>query len=607
MKLDTLARLQWPDSPNTEQHWQQLNQLLSQLSAAEKLWLAGFLAGQAQSPEQATTTNQVADQASEQAVLTILYGTQTGNSEGVARDLQSQAANAGLATEVLSLADFSVKQLPKKSHVALIISTHGEGEAPDDAEIFHEQLFAKKAPSLAHLHYSVLALGDSSYELFCHTGKEFDERLHELGAKRLLPRVDCDVDYESLAQQWQQDLLPVLEEALMSAAPAQNNITPLPLAPAKAPMTRVDKHHPVAAEVLAIQAITGRGSGKNTQHIELGIDPTLIQYQPGDSLGIWAHNDAAVVDALLHHWQLQGDEPHTFKEQHKTIRALLTEHIEITQISKPLVQFMAQHINDPALQTLAQSHQQFLEYCEGRQLLDLLHQFDAENQLGVERLLPELKAITPRLYSIASAQSVLDDEVHLTVNLDSATAHGHHGLASGLLCQRLAVDDRVSVYVEPNKHFKLPDDPKAPVIMIGPGTGVAPFRAFMQQRQAQSAPGDNWLFFGNPHFATDFLYQTEWLKWLNDGTLTRLNVAFSRDQADKVYVQDKLRAHAEAVWQWLQQGAHLYVCGDANRMAKDVEQTLLDIISQHGDMSQAEASAHLQGLKRQQRYQKDVY
>lgn len=612
MKLDTLAKLQWPDAANNGHHWQQLNHLLSQLSPAEQLWLAGFLAGQAQTRNQPTLAPDTASQPDDQPVLTILYGSQTGNGEGVAKALQARVESAGLAAELHSLADFTVKQLNKTTHVALVISTHGEGEAPDDAELFYEQLFSPKAPKLADLQYSVLALGDSSYELFCHTGKEIDERLTALGAKRLLPRVDCDVDYTTLAQQWQQDLLPVLEQSWPASTQPSCNITQLPVAQAPmdhsiSPSILVDKHHPVAAEVLAIQPITGRGSLKHTVHIELGIDPKLIQYQPGDSLGIWAHNDAAVVAALLKHWQLNGDEPHEFKGQAKSIRQLLTESVEITQISKPLVQFMAQQQPHPELQTMADVHAEFVAYCEGRQLLDLLLQFDPDNQLGVDHLLPQLKAITPRLYSIASAQSVLDDEIHLTVNLEDATVQGHHGLASGLLCQRLAVDDTVSVYVEPNKHFKPPDDPNAAMIMIGPGTGVAPFRAFMQHRHATGATGDNWLFFGNPHFATDFLYQTEWLKWLNDGTLAKLDVAFSRDQSDKVYVQHKLAAHASEIWQWLGQGAHLYVCGDANHMAKDVEQTLLDIISQQGQLSPAEAAQHLKALKRQHRYQKDVY
>ena len=606
MKLPELALSQWPHSSTTPPPWQQLSQLLEQLNHEQRLWLSGYLA--ASSQQNTTPVSQPSP--APQKHLTVLYGSQTGNGTRVARQLQAAAEQAGLATQLHSLADFSAKQLSKHSHVSLIISTHGEGEAPDDAEMFYEQLFGNKAPDLSHLSYSVLALGDSSYEWFCQTGKEIDEQLAKLGGKRMFKRHDCDVDYQDDADQWIEAQLPELKKALL-ADPNENNITTLPL-PGNLSTTANDQQlanrkSPHLAEITAIQSITGRGSSKNTHHIELTIDPEQIQYQPGDSLAILTNNNSQLVTALLNHWQIDADAEFQFKGNCHTIQELLTSQVEITQISKPFIQFMAQHIDDEQLQRLATSHQHFVDYCQNHQLLDLLQQFDPEATIGPQAALNQLKKITPRLYSIASSPAVFEDEVHLTVNLEAPTAAGYHGLASGFLCDRAQVGDEVAVYVEPNDNFRLPENNDTPIIMIGPGTGVAPFRAFLQHRQSQLAKGPHWLVFGNPNFATDFLYQAEWLKAIKNQTLQQLDVAFSRDQEHKIYVQDKLKSQAEQLWQWLQQGAHIYLCGDASRMAKDVEATLISIIAEQGKLDNQAASDYLTTLKRDNRYQKDVY
>ena len=601
--------LQWPENKTNGQQWQQLNVLLDQLDPDQKLWLSGFLAASARVTNTGTTPVITSEKGANKDKLTILFGSQTGNGESVAKNLQSQAEALGLATELFSLADITAKQLAKKTHITLVISTHGEGEAPDDAEQFYEQIFSNKAPDLSAIKYSVLALGDSSYELYCQTGKEIDQRLSELGATQIHERIDCDVDFEEPANQWITGLLPKIESELKQENPDANNITALPLhGLADAPgSTLASKQKPSLAEILTIQKITGRGSDKNTFHLELAIDPNVIQYKPGDSLGVWAHNGDESVEQLLQHWGLEGDEELSFKNHNEKAKKLLTEHIEITQISKPFVQYLATQINNTELQAMADSHQAYTDYCQDHQLLDLLLTFDPERKVSIQDSLLNLKSITPRLYSIASAQSIEEDELHLTINLEEATALGHYGLASGLLCHGAQVGDQVSVYVEPNANFRLPDDPETPIIMIGPGTGIAPFRSFLQQRQHQQANGKNWLVFGNPHFSTDFLYQTEWLKLQKSGFLQQLDVAFSRDQDHKVYVQDKLKSKASELWHWLEQGAHIYLCGDATRMAKDVENTLLEIISTQGSLSAEEAKHHLKILKRNNRYQKDVY
>ncbi len=368
-----------------------------------------------------------------------------------------------------------------------------------------------------------------------------------------------------------------------------------------------DKNNPYHAEILTVQKLTGRGSQKNTFHLELAIDPAIIQYRPGDSLGVLAHSSLEHIESLLRHWQLIGDELFTFKKQSAPIKDLLENQVEITQISKPFIKFMAEQLNDKKLTEMADSHEAFNAYAADHQLIDLLHEFDPEQKLVPQDCLNQLRAVTPRLYSIASAQSVFEDEVHLTINLEDPTPSGHLGLASGLLCHSLSVGDDIKVFVEPNQHFKLPENPDTPIILIGPGTGVAPFRSFLQERAENKASGENWLIFGNPKFETDFLYQTEWLKLQQQGVLNHIDVAFSRDQAHKIYVQHKLKQKSKEVWQWLQNGASLYLCGDATRMAKDVESSLIEIIAEQQAVSVEQASKYLKTLKREHRFQKDVY
>ncbi|TDR18404.1 sulfite reductase (NADPH) alpha subunit [Marinicella litoralis] len=600
--------IDWPQNNINPDQCAQLAKVLEQLDSSQKIWLSGYLAGNslatASFSEQVTETAAVKNHKAKK--LTILYGSQTGNGESVAKNLKSLATEAGLLTEIFSLADISVKQLVKKSLITLVISTHGEGEAPDDADIFYEQLFKKNAPDLTGLQYSVLALGDSSYEYYCQTGKDIDHRLNELGAKRIHERVDCDVDFEPASGQWIDDILVKVEDVIKPSPQDLGNITTLPIQNTES-LCVSNKSNPYEAEILTKQKLTGRGSDKNTYHIELAIDPTQVQYQPGDSVAVIADNNPNAVERLLKHWKLQGNEVVTFKQHTKNIKALLTEHIEITQISKPFVKFLSEQIENIELQNLANSHEAFNAYCEQKQLVNLLNEFDPGQKIDVKKSLGHLRAITPRLYSIASSQSIYDDEVHLTINLSNATANGHYGLASGLLCDRAKVGDKVKIYVEPNKHFKLPKNPTTPIILIGPGTGVAPFRAFLQERKEQQASGENWLFFGNPHFATDFLYQTEWLKLQQQGVLNEIDVAFSRDQTHKIYVQDKLKDKSQLIWSWIENDASIYLCGDANHMAKDVEQTLIDIISQHGNLSFGDAKTYLKKLKRTHKYQKDVY
>ncbi|MFC3193531.1 assimilatory sulfite reductase (NADPH) flavoprotein subunit [Marinicella sediminis] len=605
MSTNALTQLPQPDgSPIDPTIWLQLKQHINNLTTEQRWWLSGYLAALNHLPleQQPAVLNNPAPA----AVLTILYGSQTGNGKTIAEQLLRQASAMGISAQLHSMADYSLKKLAKDQWLSLVISTHGEGEAPDDAELFYEQLFSKRAPQLKGLHFNVLALGDSSYEWFCQTGKEIDKRLSELGGDRFAERLDCDVDYETSAADWISSTLETVKPELAEA----NNIAPFPVAQPLDQSTvsqLASKEDPQTAELVTIQKITGRGSVKDTYHLELAINPERIQYQPGDSLGIWADNDPNQVAQLLALLNLTGEEVLTFKDTKENIRTLLLKHIEITQVSKPLIQWLAQAGGDELIQQAASDHQSFIQYVADRQLLDVLSAQQSLLPDDPGLLLQQLKGITPRLYSIASSQTVHEDEVHLTINLASPSQSGFHGLASGLLCNRLTEGDELQVYVEPNRHFKLPANEAQNIIMIGPGTGIAPFRSFIQQRHELQHTGKNWLFFGNPNFATDFLYQTEWLKWHDQDVLNHLNLAFSRDQEDKHYVQHEIQREGERLWQWLDQGAAIYVCGDANRMAKDVEQALLAIFIEHGQLDSTEAKNHLTHLKREQRYQKDVY
>nr|WP_246172650.1 assimilatory sulfite reductase (NADPH) flavoprotein subunit [Marinicella rhabdoformis] len=582
---------------------QQVTQIIGQLNSQQKLWLSGYLAAAAQNSTEANPASTPVQLVHPKEKLSILFGSQTGNSETLAEALYQDCQSQGIAAELLSLADVTAKDLKKKSHVALIISTHGEGEAPDDAEIFYEQLFSKRAPELKHLHYSLLALGDSSYELFCHTGKEIDERLSSLGAQSISPRIDCDVDFNEDASRWHQDLLPKVKDTLSS------NITALPTASTlnQSPnlVSSYNRNKPYVAEVLQTQKITADDSDKYVYHIELAIDENAINYQAGDSVGIIAHNDEHLVDGIIELLVATEAEQVQVKDKNISLKEALTKQLEITQISKPFIQFAATHLKDEGLQAIGSDHEKFTRFVADKQLIDLIQIHPELAQLPAQELVDQLRGLTPRLYSIASSGTAFPDEIHLTVGLDHSA--NHNGLASGLLCDRLEEGDEVSIYIDQNKHFKLPTNNSTDIIMIGPGTGIAPFRAFIQERQEQDATGKNWLFFGNPHFDSDFLYQTEWQRFKKQGLLNRIDLAWSRDQSEKIYVQDRLSENSADIWQWIENGAAIYVCGDANRMAKDVENTLIQIISEHGGLDTAAATNKLKELKRNKQYLKDVY
>ena len=578
-----------------------LTAALDSLSPLQLAWLSGYCWARADGGALPTvaatdaTSAASAEPAPPPLAVTVLSASQTGHAREVADKLHAALAEQGINAKRISAADYKPKTIADEQVLLLVTSTQGEGEPPEEALSLHRLLFGKKAPPLPALRFAVCGLGDSSYPDFCQAGKDFDTRLAELGGERLAPRADCDVDYQATAAAWIADLVPRLA-ALQPAAPRT------PTAAAPATPAAYDRDHPFTAPLLARQKITGRHSTKDVRHIELDLAGSGINYQAGDALGVWCENDPARVDAILAALKLDG----VTVIDGKTLREQLIREREISQNTPQFVQGYAALAKSADLDAEIATHGA-APYAANTPLDAIVARYPAA--ITAEQLLTLLRPLTPRLYSIASAPEEVGEEVHLTVGVLHYEHDGkaYSGAASGYLGERLPEEGAARVFVEPNPNFRLPDDDNAAIIMIGNGTGIAPFRAFMQARVAREAPGKNWLVFGNPHFTEDFLYQTEWQGWQKDGFLHRYSLAWSRDQAEKVYVQDKLREEAASVWQWLQDGAYVYVCGDAARMAKDVERALLDIIAGEGGMDADAAADYLDELRQARRYQRDVY
>lgn len=585
-----------------------LQQSVAGYSSLQLAWASGYLAAKSEQGQNAQVAPAQAQASAPAKTLTILYASQTGNAKGVASQLEKSAKAAGINVVLKNTADYKAKALKNETHLLIVASTNGEGEPPDDAIEFHEFLLGKKAPKLPNLSYSVLALGDSSYEFFCQTGKEFDERLQVLGAKQVAPRVDCDVDYDSDSEAWTLSIVESLKDELTQGDANLAPVIDLPTAGAESQYT---KQNPYAAEFSLSQKITGRDSAKDVRHIEIDLGESGLTYQVGDALGVWFENDAKLVAELVAALSLTGEEKVKLKvdgaAQVLTLTDALTTQLEITQTAPAFVEFWAKISGNKELAAIAADKNAAREYAGEHQIIDVVKA--AKSEIDAQFFVEALRKITPRLYSIASAQAEVEEEVHLTVGVVSYDNNGESrtGGASGFLAERLEEGQKVRVFVEHNDNFRLPQSDDTPVIMIGPGTGVAPFRAFLQEREARDASGDNWMFFGDQTFTQDFLYQVEFQNYLKSGLLTRMDVAFSRDQAEKVYVQDRLKEQASDVFAWLERGAHLYICGDANRMAKDVHNTLLEIIQERGKLTAEQAEDYLKSLRSNKRYQKDVY
>ncbi|OES46586.1 assimilatory sulfite reductase (NADPH) flavoprotein subunit [Domibacillus iocasae] len=610
-------QLQVTNSPFNEEQAELLNRLLPTLTESQKIWLGGFLAAApaavvsaAPAPAAAETANAVIQAPAAPAVskdVTILYGSQTGNAQRLSQKAGKTLESKGFNVTVSAMSDFKPNNLKKVQNLLIVVSTHGEGDPPDNAITFHEFLHGKRAPKLDELRFSVLSLGDSSYEFFCQTGKEFDQRLEELGGERIVPRVDCDLDFDEPAAEWINSVVNGLSEASSAAAAAS---TPAAASAPAAAEFEYSRTNPFHAEVLESINLNGRGSNKETRHLEISLEGSGLVYKPGDSLGIYPQNDPKLVDELIAALGWNPDETITINKQGdiRSLRNALLSHYEITVLTKPLLEKIAQLTGIDELHELISDSEKVKAYIHGRDLLDVVQQF---GPFGVspQAFADVLRKMPARLYSIASSLEANPEEVHITIGAVRYNANGRdrNGVCSILCAERLEPGDTLPVYIQHNDNFKLPENPETPVIMIGPGTGVAPFRSFMQEREESGAEGNAWMFFGDQHFVTDFLYQTEWQKWLESGVLTKMDVAFSRDKAEKVYVQHRMQENSKELFEWLEQGAAVYVCGDEKNMAHDVHNTLIDIVEKEGSMSREQAEQYVADMQQQKRYQRDVY
>ena len=607
MTANSVATL--PLGPLDAERSELLLRVVEGLEPATLQWLSGFAAGVAHERalgRAGVATPSPAARPESTGRLTIVYGSQTGNSKRIAEKLGRAAEAAGLSARVYSTANYPSKDLAKERLLTVVISTQGDGDPPDDARGFLEFLASRRAPKLEQLSYSVLALGDSSYPRFCETGRLLDERLATLGARRLVDRVDCDVDYDTLANPWVERVVTGAREKL-GAPPQVASVTRLRTAPVAPQFSRDE---PFTAEVLANQRITARGATKDVRHVELALEGSGLDYQPGDALGVWHENPAPVVDEVLQSLGFDGAEGVELDGQAKPLREWLTCSREITRLTRPFLAQQVERSGDPALAAVLQpGHEAELRRTfKDLQVVDVLQQHRAD--WDAKAFVQALRPLAPRLYSIASSPAAVGEEAHLTVAVVDYEFAGRRrrGAASAFLAGLEGEAATARVFIEHNERFRLPGDAARDVIMIGPGTGVAPFRGFVQHREAQGATGRNWLFFGARHFQSEFLYQLEWQEALRKGALTRLDAAFSRDRSlPRAYVQDRLRAAGREVYAWLEQGAYVYVCGDADRMAPDVDAALVDIVAGHGGRSREDAESYVRELADERRYLRDVY
>lgn len=606
------------NSPFSEAQLQQLNAVLPTLSEAQIQWLSGYLAfyrtGNSEAPInldstvvtsiQELPTVQPAIIAAKEA--TIVFGSQTGNSQRLASRLSEKLKAIGFEVTLSAMNKFKPNDLKKATNLFVLVSTHGEGDPPDNAISFYDFLNSKRAPKLDGLKYSVLALGDTSYEFFCKTGQDFDAKLQELGAERLADRVDCDVDFEESASGW---IDAVINNIQAVSAITTNIANSGSIASTASEQSEYTRNRPFQAELLESINLNGRGSDRETRHLEISLEGSGITYEPGDAVGIVPHNNPTLVQDLIAALSWSSNDSITNKEGiTSTIEEALTTQFEITVLSKTLLEKLAPFATTSEFTSLLADATAVKEYIKGRDLLDLVRDY------GPLSLQPSdvpvvLRKIPARLYSIASSLKSHPEEVHLTIRKVQYESHGRarDGVCSVYVSERLEVGDKVSIFVQSNPNFKLPTNVEAPVIMIGPGTGVAPFRSFLEEREETGTGGKTWLFYGDRHYVTDFLYQTDWQRMLADGVLTNLEVAFSRDTKEKVYVQHRLLEHAAELYTWLEEGAYVYICGDEKYMAHDVHTALVDIVKQQRNVSEEDAKAYIAQLQEDGRYLRDVY
>lgn len=570
-----------------------LEHAIQGLNEQQLNWASGYLLGIGSRPL-AIEQPQTGD------LVTVLYASQTGNARAVAEALAEASESRGINTRLLSVNELKPRELVKEKLLLLVVSTHGEGEPPESAVELYRFLHGKQAPQLQGLRYAVFGLGDSSYEHFCKTARDFDQRLEELGASRILARVDADLDFRTDSKNWVPDILGRIGELAPSGP---HKVVALSYARHS---RRHDRSNPYRSTLLENRRLTTSDALADVRHIALEIDPAAISYAPGDALGIRFHNDPALVEELLRTIGLEGKSQVSLEGKGLTLAEALGSRLELTQLHPSVAARWAEIGNAESLRQIAGDRKALRNYCATRQFVDLATEYPALPD--ADTLVQLLQPLQPRLYSIASSQAEYEDEVHLTVSVVRYQANGRSylGGASGFLGERLEDGGPLDIYVSENHNFRLPADGDTPIIMIGAGTGIAPYRAFLQQRAAQGDGGENWLIFGNRHFHRDFLYQTEWLAQRRAGVLKRATLAFSRDAKGGAYVQDRLLEQGKELYRWLQEGARIYVCG-GRAMEAGVRDALATVAQAEGALNPEASAEYVENLRAEGRYLRDVY
>lgn len=585
-------------SPFSPDQRRTLDELIAGFSSSQRFWLAGYLSAE---PAAAAAAEAAPAGGTK---LTVLFGSESGNSEKLADLSAKEAKRRGFKATVKNMADITPSELAGIENLLVIVSTWGDGDAPETAVAFHKQLMTDTL-QLPKLRYSVCALGDTAYAKFCQIGKEVDARLESFGAIRIAPRQDCDLEYEEPHKAW-------LDRALKGLGGTGVSGPTTGVTPAAVPAAvEYGRKNPFPAELTERVLLNGKGTSKETWHYEIALDGSGLSYEPGDALAVVPLNAPDVVAGILKAAKLSGTEHVEVKDRGtKALADALREDFEITALSRALLTKLQALTKCGKLAALLadEAKDQLKDYLWGRWIVDALHDF-AGKGLSAPELAGLLRKLPPRLYSIASSPLAHPGEVHLTVASVRYHAHGldRKGVASTYLADMVKKGDAVSVYTHSNKNFRLPASAETPIIMVGPGTGVAPFRAFVEHRAPVEKKGKSWLFFGDQRYTYDFLYQVEWQEHLASGALTKLDVAFSRDQPEKIYVQHRMLEKGKELYAWLQEGAHFYVCGDASRMAHDVHEALIGIVEKEGKLSREKAEAYVEELKKAKRYQRDVY
>lgn len=567
-------------------------------SADQKSWLSGFLAG-VKAVQTSTLEDSKQSKDNPDNVLNILFGTQTGNAEGLALETADVAKTYGLDTKVQGLDEVDIKDFQNMKNVIVSIATYGEGEMPDNAELFWKDLVSPEMPKLPEMRFGVLALGDTGYDEFCQAGKLIDMRLEQLGASRIISRQDCDVDYEDIAASWISDAVPKLTNNLSHSDPVEKS-------------TRVrsewNRKNPFPARLSLNKLLSKNGSGKEIRHYEVDISDSGIEYSAGDVINVLPVNNSTLVSLIIE--RLDIDPSHIPNGKEQSLEVLLTSYYEISTPGKKLVTYLEEKLNNESLSKVVKNSdkQALSDYLWGKDILDLLN-IDPDFHFDVDEFLSNLKPLQHRAYSISSSPKKYPDSVHMTISSVRWLTNNrdHLGVCSTYLADRVNDDQKVKIFMSPNKAFRIPENHETPMIMVGPGTGIAPFRAFLDEREIIGASGQNWLFFGDQTREFDFIYENEFSEKLKKGILTKLDLAFSRDQDEKIYVQDRMLESSAELFRWLEKGAYFYVCGDALRMAKDVDATLRKIIEMEGNMTSEKADAYVNNLKKEKRYLRDVY